>query len=444
MKLIADLLRLRKNEKRSREEILSLQNARFSSLLHFAWEHSAYYHESFVKAGLKKEDLCHCSLSRIPIMDKETLMDHFDEVITTGEVTQKMLCEFDESHEMADKELPGGYHIVHSSGSTGEPQFFLYDADAWDELMSGIVRGALWGMTIPQIIKLFAGGIRILYIAAADGRYGGVMAVDDAVLGLGGRFRSLDLNRPLTEWEETIREYRPNVVIAYPSALKILAGLVEKEKVSLSLKRIITCGEPLSASLREYLEKIFGLPIINFYGASESLAIGVETDPEEGMVLFDDMNIVEVQDGELLITCLYNYAQPIIRYRIKDQMQLSEAEIHPSFSRAKGQVFREEDVLWFQNENGQDEYLHPLAIEGFCIEGLLDYQFVQESNRSFRMLAQITGEDGADFIKERMHELMGRILKEKHLTNVRFEISFIDKILPDTKTGKKRLILAQT
>lgn len=443
MSMIASFLRLRKNEKRTTEYIKTYQRKRLNALLHHAWTNSVYYRNAFEAAGLSEGDLDTCDIGALPVMDKSTLMENFDEVITTREFDQKYLREFDAAHETNER-LPGGVHIVHSSGSTGEAQFFLYDAKAWNEMLAGIVRGALWGMTIPEIIKLLAGGIRILYIAAVDGRYGGVMATCEGVLGLGGKYKTLDINKPLSEWKKTIEEYDPNVVIAYPSALKILAELVESGKVHCTLKRIITCGEPLSEPLRNYTEGIFGKKVVNFYGASESLALGVECNPTDGMILFDDMNLVECVDGELLVTCLYNFAQPIIRYRIHDRMELYGAHGKIPFTRARGQVFRDEDVLWFENEDGDAEYIHPLAIEGFCVDGLLDYQFIREDTKKLIMLAQTSDKGNHDFVRGKMSELMEKILNEKHLKNIDFKISFTSEIKPDLSTGKKRLVVADS
>ena len=52
---------------------------------------------------------------------------------------------------------------------------------------------------------------------------------------------------------------------------------------------------------------------------------GVEMNPEEGMILFDDMNVIEVESGVMYLTCLYNFAQPLIRYRISDSLVLQAA-----------------------------------------------------------------------------------------------------------------------
>lgn len=130
-------------------------------------------------------------------------------------------------------------------------------------------------------------------------------------------------------------------------------------------------------SLRSYLESAFHLRVVNFYGASESLALGAETDPAEGMLLFDDMNVIEADENGIYLTCLYNFAQPLIRYRLSDRLALHSPQGRYPFTRAGGLLGRNEDLLWFEDTAGNREFLHPLAVEGFCINGLLDYQFRQ-------------------------------------------------------------------
>ena len=65
-------------------------------------------------------------------------------------------------------------------------------------MLLGIIRGALWDMSMPQILRLLSGGLRILYIAATDGRYGGAMAVGDGIKGVGAKQLFLDIKTPLS------------------------------------------------------------------------------------------------------------------------------------------------------------------------------------------------------------------------------------------------------
>ena len=414
LKTLTDLYRLKKNMKLSAEKMCSLQNGKLRKLLRFAWEHSAYYRAVFERAGITEEQLDTLPLSCFPTIDKQALLEHFDELVTVPDLKQENLREFDAGEAADRKPYQGKYHVVHSSGSTGKPGYFVYDGDAWSQMLLGIIRAALWGMSMPQILGLLMKRPRIVYIAATDGRYGGAMAVGDGIDGVGAKQMYLDIKTPVAEWIRQIREFQPNIVIGYPSAIKILAQLMENGEVSLDVERVISCGEPLGTSLRTYLEKIFRTQVVNFYGSSESLALGVETNPKDGMLLFDDMNVIEVENGVMYLTCLYNYAQPLIRYRLSDRLTLKAPEGGElPFTRAVGLLGRNEDVLWFEDGRGNREFLHPLAIEGFCIEGLKDYQFRQTTKDTFEMFAETEHGASKERIRQEMLQQMREILSEK-------------------------------
>lgn len=191
------------------------------------------------------------------------------------------------------------------------------------------------------------------------------------------------------------------------------------------------------------MESAFNAEVVNLYGASESLALGVETGKDDGMILFDDMNYIEVENKTMYLTSLYNFVQPLIRYRISDQLVIrsdKDENNHP-FSVAEILLGRNEDLLWFEDEKGNKEFLHPLAIEGFCIDGLLDFQFHQTGRASFEMLAEVLEENKKENIKAEMLRQMGKILQEKQLEYIQFTVQFVEEILPDSKTGKKKLIV---
>lgn len=441
LKVLFDLYSAKNNVKKSSAQINKLQQKKLRKMLKYAYDHSEYYRQAFQTAGITAENINIAPLEDFPTIDKQTLLSHFDEIITVSDITQDELRRFDKSAEKDRRAFKKKYHIVHSSGSTGKPGYFVYDNNAWNAMLVGIIRAALWGMSMPQILKLLAEKPRIAYIAATDGRYGGAMAVGDGIDGVGASQIYLDVKTPLSEWIERIREFNPNMIIGYPSAVKILGELAENGDVELNITRVITCGEPLGANLRRYLESVFDTVVINFYGASESLALGVESDPGHGMILFDDMNVIEVQNGNMYLTSLYNFAQPLIRYRLTDSLTLQKADDNCPFTRAVGLLGRSEDILWFEDGMGNREFLHPLAVEGFCIEGLKDYQFVQLGNNVFEMRAQVSAEVSRSDIRGEIIDQMKTVLNEKHLDFVQFYVKFVDEILPEKTTGKKRLII---
>ncbi len=98
-------------------------------------------------------------------------------------------------------------------------------------------------------------------------------------------------------------------------------------------------------------------------------------------------------------------------------------------------------MLWFEDGAGNRDFLHPLAVEGFCIKGLRDYQFRKVDRAVFEMLAEVPNEARREAVRKELQEQMEKILTEKKMFYVQFYICFVQEILPDSATGKKPLIL---
>lgn len=103
-----------------------------------------------------------------------------------------------------------------------------------------------------------------------------------------------------------------------------------------SLRLCITTSEMLFDSDRQLLEDQFGVSVVNEYGASELDIIAYEntdkiwlTNNKTLFVEVVDENgnaLPEEEDGEIVITSLYNKAHPFIRYKIGDRGKLIQ---HP-------------------------------------------------------------------------------------------------------------------
>ena len=59
------------------------------------------------------------------------------------------------------------------------------------------------------------------------------------------------------------------------------------------------------------------------------------------------------------------------------------------------------------------------------------------------MLAQLSSGKRESKVTEKVQEWMGKILEEKRLTNLLFNIRIVDEILPDPRTGKKKLVITK-
>ena len=181
-RLLQNLYQMKRNAGKTREQLRRLQEKKLRKLLLFAYENSAYYHRTFEQAGITGKQIPNLPLNRFPSIDKREFLEHFDELVTIPGLSQEELRRFDEEEPADRRRFRDNCHVVHSSGSTGKPGYFVYDEKAWNEMLVGIIRAALWNMTMPQILKMLSGGLRIVYIAATDGRYGGAMAEPGEIL----------------------------------------------------------------------------------------------------------------------------------------------------------------------------------------------------------------------------------------------------------------------
>jgi phenylacetate-CoA ligase len=90
-----------------------------------------------------------------------------------------------------------------------------------------------------------------------------------------------------------------------------------------SLRFILTSYEYTSVVHRAVMERVFGVPVINLYGSSETGHLLVEHDgamiPSEETAILESTATEGV--GELLVTTLTNTYLPLLRYEIGDYVE---------------------------------------------------------------------------------------------------------------------------
>lgn len=69
-KVLLDLYRLKQNEKKSSAQMNAVQDKKLQRILHFAWEHSEYYHHAFTEGGITIDQISKLPLAAFPAIDK--------------------------------------------------------------------------------------------------------------------------------------------------------------------------------------------------------------------------------------------------------------------------------------------------------------------------------------------------------------------------------------
>ena len=152
-RLLLNLCTMKKNTAKTREQIKDLQKKKLRKIIKYAYNNSEYYHRTFSDRGINLNNIDTFPISEFPVIDKAVLIENFESIVTSKDISQEELRNFDSEDNRDKKLFKGKYHIVHSSGSTGKPAYFVYDEKAWEYLLIGVIREALWNMSMPQILK---------------------------------------------------------------------------------------------------------------------------------------------------------------------------------------------------------------------------------------------------------------------------------------------------
>lgn len=121
------------------------------------------------------------------------------------------------------------------------------------------------------------------------------------------------------ELSACLRVLDGHVVTAMPSVMAALADRVSEVHPGL----IILSGETADDSLRDRLRAAFGCPITSIYTLAEIGIAALACPTTDGYHPNEDV-IVELIDGEVIMTSMVNYAMPLIRYNTGDRGEWDE------------------------------------------------------------------------------------------------------------------------
>ena len=294
----SSLLKLyRKAETMSGEELVAFQVEKLREVTRYFYNTFDFYRAASDACGVSPEDIRSLSdLSRLPVMDKAILRSREEELRTAAPKA----------------------HRRSTSGSTGENFHFYLDESArashsafakyYNErlnLKGGKVVG-IWGGNLkkPEDNSFLQ---KIKY------------ALLDTTLLPG---YGMDEARA-KEYLAYLTEVKPAFVYGYPSYLAFLARTGEKFEILAPRGFVLVAsGEQMSPQDREVIERYFGA-VYNRYGSCEFSTIAHELPGVDGFYVNPVQFLLETNErDELLVTDLWNYATPFIRYNIGDRASL--------------------------------------------------------------------------------------------------------------------------
>ena len=408
-----------------REELLAECDELTVKLLHHAYQHVPYYKDIINKQGLDLENFQFPEdWQHLPMLGKRELRDHFE-------------------YLKSDTASAHNSYLNHSGGSTGSPVSFLTDCvqarrmTAWLNLVyswagwqHGEIRLELWGNKEQRIPLTFWDRVR----SSVSGHY--VLPVFEYS------------ESTMQQWLLVIEQLKPTIIYGYPSVLSDFAKWIESENRQVfGLKGVFSSAEVLYPEQRNILERIFNCKVYNQYGSRETPCIACEC-PAGSMHIFVDFNRIEfigsednAESKEIIVTPLYNYAQPLIRYQLGDMGRPLETSCPcgRGYPLMELNVARSRDVII--GPNGRSFYpgFFTRLMEGKG--GISSFQFVQKKIDRIELNIELSGINDVVGCRE---ELTGEIvpfLTEK-MGNIQFTVNAVKKI-DRTSVGKHRYVISE-
>lgn len=378
-----------------------------------------------------------CVPTDFPILTKGEIIEHFDEMVTDRSLTRRRVADFLARSSDPQELLDGRYHVLHTSGTSGTVGYYVFSHGGWIRGASNVVRASplRWRR-------------RVAYVAATRGHFAGVSLMlcgNDGTNRLFHEVRTFDVGQPLARTVEALNQFQPAVVSGYATILQQLAEAQERGELRIKPDHLANGGEALFPEVKRHLERVFRVPVLNGYASSEHLYMAMTLPGSDGMHLMEDDLIFELAPDYTCVTNLFNDLLPLIRHRMDDVLVPETDGPGPyPFRRIKEVIGRQEHALTFDNEHGQEDFIHPIVIVELVIQGLHAWQIVLESRTSFRFLAQYESGLTPDQTRTTHEAIRGKLaalLAEKDMRNVRFEIVPVASLAIDPVTGKFRLVV---
>lgn len=408
------------------EQVAALQWQRLKRLLEHCHREVPYYQRRWRELGVVPADIRNLDdYAKLPLLTKADIRANFDEL-------------------QADS-WRGRLLTKATGGSTGEPMRFGYTRESNDRRTAVMWRGYEWAGSRMGRRTLFLWG-------GAVGEPTRTHQWKDAIYNrlfarhVLNSFHMTEAN--MAEYADAIDRYRPEIIVAYVGPLVRLAQwLIANKRRIWRPQGIIGAAEALHEFQREIIEQAFGAPAFNTYGCREFMLIAAECEKRHGLHVNADHLVVELHKpqhappdthtGEVVITDLFNYGMPFLRYANGDMATAATESCScgrglPLLTRVDGRVL---DAIRTPSGHVLPGEFFPHMLKD--VPGVQRFQLVQRQLDRLD-LAIVRG---ADFDEASLTYIRREVVKVLG-DSVELDCRFVDDI-PLTPSGKLRVTVSE-
>lgn len=305
----ANMSLVRQSQYWTPEQTEAYQIKHLRALLEHAYRHVPYYRSSFDGLGLKPSDI-------------HTTADlfHFRPIRKQDVLNNPQAF-------MADNASSFQWRRCVTGGTTG--QLFTYCQD-----------GKAWALNWALKIRTFEwagyryGKDRLGVMAGGSLTPQRNMSLSDYVWRKANNYFSM----PITHLDEEVMEryFRQlqlqhiRFLRGYPSALATFASFLRDGDRHLPMKAVFSTAEVLYPYQRELMREVFDCDVFDTYGCGDGMGHATECECHNGLHVCPEASVMQIVDtqgncvadgeeGEVVLTSLFDYAMPLIRYAPGDR-----------------------------------------------------------------------------------------------------------------------------
>jgi putative adenylate-forming enzyme len=364
LKVLALRHRLRQRDRWTRSQLEKYQGRALRLVREHAYARSPFYgrfHRGFADRPLKD----------LPVLTKQMVMEHFDELVTDPTVRLAEVEAHLTTLSGGDELLGGRYRVASTSGSTGRRGIFLWDPSEWATILASYNRSFDWagvGAGLTHRTRMA--------VVSSTTPWHQSARVGASVSSPWVPTLRIDSGDPLESIVERLNSFQPKVLVAYASMAYLLAEEQLAGRLRISPGFVFGSSEVFTDKARRCVEEAWGNKPFEVYAATEPAGIASECEQHRGMHLFEDLVITEVVDennkpvppgvyGEkVLVTVLFSRTMPLIRYEMSDSVRPASSPHCPCgrpFALIDGIQGRAEDVLGFPATSGGQVSVQPIV-----------------------------------------------------------------------------------
>ncbi|MBC2717010.1 MAG: phenylacetate--CoA ligase family protein [Desulfobacteraceae bacterium] len=388
----------------SQHDLKALQNAKIQQLICHTYENVPYYRNIFQREGITPKDILTVDdLPKIPVSTKADIRELTSEQIISHHANLN------------------NCHTQTTSGSSGIPLKIYWDNHAINTFYSTSARAHQ--MLSTSILDTILSIGPTYYPSGTMIQKLGICRIE-----IFSPFNSLSAQ------VEKINDYKPDILLCYPSVLKSLHHYIQTNGYSVHQPRmVIISGEFLDDKTSMDAKDIFGSRPFQFYGAWEMGRIGNTCRHNNGLHLNEDVIIPEFipadqQYGEkaywLVLTNLHNYTMPFIRYQVGDIVRLIDepCDCNRNFRRINMLDARGSDIVHLPDGNKVSSLYLNAIISKFST--VSQFKFIQKSRDRLCVLLVDSREISKDLMSEAIAEI------DDVLPGITTEIQQVEYIAP--------------